>query len=113
MAAFPIGKDHDPRPRFPDHTRDLDPVLPAVLDSAVGDIKRTPPTHSQNLCRRFRFTGAIFGGPARSHLALRQIKNSRTLPALRGFQKRAAASLLYIVAVRRYSENIERAVVHI
>ena len=88
--------------------RHLQPILPGILDAAVWNIERTPPVCAKNFRRIRRFTRAIFGGAARSHLALRQIENAGALAALCRFQQCSAASLFHVVAVRGNGKDVER-----
>src|SRR5580698_10222768 len=90
-----------------DHARDFEPVLPSVFDTAVGKIVRSPPGDTENVCRVGSFARAIFGGAARSHFTLRQVKDAGALPALRHLRERAAAGLFYIVAVGGDGQNVE------
>src|SRR2546423_8049595 len=108
MPSFPVRKNHYTWPSFADDGGNFQPVLPSVLDPAIGDIKRPPPPHAKNSRGVCRLVRAIFGGASRTHFALRQIENSRPLSALRHLQQRAAAGLLYIVAVCGNCQYIER-----
>ena len=107
VPSLPVGQDDDARPRLPNHARDLQTVLPSILDAAVGKIQRPSPIDSQNLCRIIRFAGTIFRRAARAHFTLREVENARALPALRGFQQRAAAGLLDVVAVRGDGQHVQ------
>ena len=100
MPSFPVGKNHHSRPLLAKHTNHLQPVFPGVLDPAVGNVESFPPRDAENLSRVGRFLGTIFGGAARSHLALRQIEDAGAIAALRHLEQSAAAGLFNIVAVR-------------
>ena len=76
----------------------------------------TRPSGMSSACRQevhnifaasVRFAGAIFGAAPRSHLTLGQIENPGAMSELRHFQQRAAAGLLYIVAVSSQGKDIE------
>ena len=108
MPPLPVGQNDHPRPRLPNHGGDLQPVLVGVLDAAVRNVERAPPTHAQNLGRVIGFARAIFRRAPRPHLALRQVEDARALAALRGLQQRAAAGLLYVVAVRGDGQDVQR-----
>src|SRR5258707_13041937 len=99
MPSLPVRKDHHTRSLLADHSRYFEPILPGVLDAAIGNIKRLPPGDLQNLCRGFGLAGAVFGAAASSHLSLREIKDSCAEAKLCHFEQGAAASLLHVVAV--------------
>src|SRR3984957_667809 len=107
MPAFPVGKDHDSRSRLANHARDLQAVLPGVLNPPIRNVERAPPEDAKDLCCIVGFASAIFGGAARAEFALGQVKNPCALPALRRFEQCAAAGLFYVVAVGGDSQNIE------
>ena len=108
MPPLPVRKNDHPRPRLPNHARHLQPVLPGILDAAVGKIERSSPTDAQNLCCVVGFAGTIFRCAARPHLSLRQVENARALPAPRRFQQRTSAGLLHVVAVSGNGKNVKR-----
>src|SRR5258708_7515024 len=98
MPPLPIGKNDHPRPRLPNHAGPLQPVLPRVLHATVGEIESAPPTNPKNLCRVGGLARAILRRSASAHLALRQVEDASTLPALCRLQQCAAAGLFHIVA---------------
>src|SRR5580704_12783508 len=108
MPSLPIGKNNYPRSRLPDHAGHIQSVLPRVLDPAVRNVESPPPRHPQNLRSVIGLALAVFCRPAGPHLALGQIENAGDLSALRSFQQRPAASLLYIVAVGGDGKDVER-----
>src|SRR4051794_9314412 len=97
MASFPIGKDDDTRPLLADDTRDLQPVLPGVLDASVWNVERLPPAHFQNLCRSFGFARAVLRRAARPQLALSQVEDAGRVAQARHLQESAATGLLHVV----------------
>src|SRR5271169_3824397 len=107
VASLPIRKDHHSRPLLADYTRHFQPVLPRVLDPAVGDIESLPPGDAQYSRRLGRFLRAVFGGASRSHFSLREIEDAGALAPLRHFQQRAATGLFDVVAVGGEGENVE------
>ena len=82
-------------------------VLPGVFHSAVGDVQGLPPGNAQDSGGFLGLGGAVLCAAARAHLPLREIQNASPMAALRHLQQRAAAGLLYIVAVSRGCENVE------
>ena len=108
MPSLPVGKYHHSWPLLPQHAHHFQPVLPGVLDPPVGNVERLPPRRAQYFRRICRFARAIFGAAPRSHLALGQIEDSGAMAALRHLEQRAAAGLLYVVAVGSQGKNIER-----
>src|SRR5579863_696463 len=100
MAALPVRQNNHSWSRLANHARHLQAVLPRVLYAPVRNVEGPAPARAQNLRRIGRLARPIVGGPARPHLALRQVENARALPALRSFQQSAAASLLHVVAMR-------------
>src|SRR5947209_4436695 len=115
MASFPVGKDHYARPLLADDTRDLEPVLPRVLNATVGNIERLPPADFQDLCRGFGFASAVLSAPSRAELALGEIEDPGRVTQARHFEQGAAAGLLHVVAVRGNGKNVyaHRSSVHL
>src|SRR5579864_546124 len=107
MPALPIGKDDYTRACAPNHTCDLQAVLPRVLYSPVLDVERLPPRHFQNPCRFIRLPLAVFSTAASSHLAASQIENAGAMPALSHLQQGPAAGLLHVIAMRGDRQNVE------
>jgi hypothetical protein len=99
MASLPVGKNYNPWPRLSQNPCHFQPILPRIFDAPIWNIERSTPHRSQNLGSIGSFASAIFGRTARTHFALREIEDAGPLPALRGFQHRSAAGLLYVVAV--------------
>src|SRR5713226_1040226 len=99
MPRLPIGKDHSARLRLADYTCHLQPVLPSVFDSAIGDVECPAPSRLQDARCVSGLAGAVIGSAARSHFTLREIENAGAVSALRHLQQRAAAGLLYIIAM--------------
>lgn len=108
MTRLPVGKYHDPRPRFAKHARYLEPVFPSVLDAAIWDVECLPPRSLQDSGCVAGFPRTVFRGAARAHLALCQIQNAGAMPALRHLEQSTATSLLHIVAMRGNGQNVER-----
>src|SRR5438552_7876882 len=108
VAALPVGKNHHPRPLLTDDARDFQPVLPGVFHASVGNSGGVAPGDLQNLGRGFGFGGALLGGAARSHFALRQIEDAGAMSGLRHLQQSAAACLLAIIAMRSDGQHVER-----
>src|SRR6185312_8520634 len=52
------------------------------------------------------FAGAVVGGAARAHLAAGEVEDGGAMPLLHRFEKRAAAGLLDVVAVRGDGEYV-------
>src|SRR5713226_1051411 len=108
MPSLPIGQDHDARPSLADYGRDFQTVLPGVFHAAVGNVEGSPPTYTQDSGRIAGFAGAVVGRAARTHLALGQVKDAGAVSELGHLEQRAAAGLLYIVAVSGDGQDIER-----
>ena len=70
MSSLPIGKNHNAGTGFANDRGDFQPVLPSVLDAAVGDVESASPAGAENVCGIIGFTGAIFGGAAGAGFAL-------------------------------------------
>src|SRR5580700_7113570 len=100
MAPLPVWQNNHSWSRLANHVCDPQPVLPGVLDAPVRNVEGPAPARAQNLRRIGCLARPIVGGPARPHLALRQVEDAGALPALRSFQQSAAASLLHVVAMR-------------
>src|SRR5690348_10854870 len=99
MAAFPIGKNDDPRTRAPNRRRDLQSVPPAVFDATVRNIERLAPAHLHEQAGLVGFALTIRSGAPGSEFASRKIEYARALPFLRHLEQSAAAGLFDIVAV--------------
>jgi hypothetical protein len=108
MAAFPVGKNQHARTLLAEDADDLQPVLPGVFDAAVRYVECLPPCDFQNSRRLGRLARAIFGRAAGAHFALREVENAGAVAALGHLEQRAAAGLLYIIAMRGEGENVER-----
>ncbi len=102
MPPLPVGQNDHPRPHLTNYARDFQTILPCVFDVPVRDVERAAPLHPEDLRRVGRLACPVLRRAACAHLALGQIKNSCALPVLRGFQERAAARLLDVVAMRGY-----------
>src|SRR5439155_22651652 len=107
MASFPVGKYHYSRFLLADDAGNFQAIFPGVFDAGVGNIERLAPGNTQNFCRFFGFAGAVLDCAARAHLALGEIENAGAVAALRHLEQRAAASLLYVVAMRGDGEDVE------
>src|SRR5208337_3959542 len=99
MSRLPIGKNQHARAQFANDARDLDAIFEGVLDAAVGNVERVPPTDFEDARRLLGLAGALLDGAARAHLALREVENGSAAPALSHLEQRAAAGLLDVVAV--------------
>src|SRR5512133_2522049 len=106
MAALPVGENHDAWFQGADHAGDFQAIVPGVLDTAVRDVESVTHTYFQDAGGFGSFAGAIVSGAARSHLAASEVENGGALAAFGGFEQRAAAGLLNVVAVSGDGENI-------
>jgi hypothetical protein len=108
VTALPVGKNQHARPLLAENARDFEPILPVVFDTAVGNIKRVAPANFQDARRLRGFAGAFFGGTARSHFSLGQVKDPSAISALGHLKQSSAAGLFHIVAVSGKGEKVER-----
>ena len=108
MACLPIGKDDDSRPLLPQHSHNLQAILPGVFDTPVGNVQGVPPTDIENLGCFSGLAFSIFGGASGAHLATREIENAGTAAALGHFKQSTAAGLLHVVAVSSNGQNVNR-----
>src|ERR1019366_5674202 len=99
MPRLPIGKNQHARAQLTNGARDLNPIAKGVLDTAVRNIERSPPTDFQDARRLVGLTRPVFNAAARAHLALREVKDGSAVAALRHLEQRAAASLFDVVAM--------------
>src|ERR1019366_1266122 len=99
MTRLPIGKNKHARAQLTNDTRDLDPVAKGVLDAAVRNIERSPPTDFQDARRLVGLTRPVFNAAAGAHLALREVEDGSAVSALCHLEQRAAAGLLDVVAM--------------
>src|SRR5215831_20084966 len=106
MSSLPIGQDQNARSSFTNHRSDLQPVLPCVLNSAVGDIECASPFHAENFRRIVRLTFAVVSRAARAHFPAREIEDACFLSALCGLQQSSPARLLYGIAVCGDCQNV-------
>src|ERR1700751_2158602 len=107
MPALPVRKNYNPGPRLANDGCNLETILPRVLNASVGNVEGAAPDYAENLRSIIRLALPVFGRAARSHLAARQIENSRPLPLFRSFEQGAAARLLHVVPVRSDGQNVE------
>src|SRR5271166_4064170 len=107
MASLPVRKNQHARAQLANDARDLGAILEGVLDAAVRNVERTPPTDFEDARRLVRFARAIFDGAARAHFALREVEDGGAASALGHLQQRAAAGLLDVVAVGGNGENVD------
>src|SRR5215471_14787911 len=112
MPALPIGENHDARTLFTDHTGNLHPVLPGVLDAAVGNVQRVTEADLEDAGGVGGFTGAVLGGAPCAHFSLRQVEDSGAQPALRHFEQRTATRLLDVIAMGSNRQDIQGWSVH-
>jgi hypothetical protein len=108
MTPLPVGKDDDSRPRLANHTCNLQSVLPGVLDAAIWYVERLPPLDTQDFRGLGRLPRTIFGSPACTHLALRQVENPGATSVLCHLEQRPAAGLLNVVTMRGNGQDVER-----
>src|ERR1019366_7690148 len=108
MAALPVRQDDHARALLANDAGNLNAVGVVVLNPAIRDVERFAPRHLQNARCVGRFAGARFGRAARSKLALREVKDAGACALRRHLQQRAAAGLLYIVAMRGNGEHVKR-----
>ena len=113
MPPLPVRKEDNAGASLADHSRNLQPVFPRVLDAAIGNIERLPPAHAQDFCRVFGFARAAFCAAASSHFALREIENAGAMALPGRFEQCAAAGLFYVVAVGGYGKNVKRSRRHV
>src|SRR4029077_5409129 len=105
MAALPIGEDDNARALLADHPSNFQPILPGVFNATIGDIERVPPTDSQDSCRSLGFGGALGSAATRPQFTLGEVEDASFVPQGGHLRQRAAASLLYVVAVCRNGQN--------
>src|SRR5881396_1789084 len=67
-----------------------------------------PHRHPQRLCGTLGLRGARGGITARSHFALREIKNPHAMTGLYSLGERAAAGELHVIAVRGNRQQVDR-----
>src|SRR5882724_5193638 len=108
MPPLPVRQDQYFRTLLPDHARDLQSVLPGVLDAAIGNIERVPPRNFQDPSGFGRLACAVSGCAARSHFALSEIEDTGAIAAGCHLEQSSAAGLLDIVTMCGKSEDVER-----
>src|SRR5579863_9628020 len=107
MPALPVGENHYPRTLLADQACDLQPVLPGVLDPAVGDVERVAVGDLQNLRSLGGFVSAVLRRAARPHFSLGEIENAGAKTALRHLEQRAATGLFDVVAMGGDGQDVE------
>ena len=106
MASLPVGKNDDARAKPAEDADHGDAILKRVLNGAVGQGERLPPSHAQNARGFFGLAGALLGRAAGSGFALGEIENGSAQAARRHAQQCAAAGLLHVVAMRGDSQDV-------
>src|SRR6266852_2669233 len=107
MPPSPIRENQYLRTLLPDPTRDLQPVLPGVLDAPVGNIECCAPRNFQNARSFGRLACPVFSRAAGAHFTFCQVQDAGAVSALGHLEQSAAAGLLDIVTMRGESENVE------
>src|SRR5664279_135690 len=106
MTRLPVGKNQHARAQLTNDARDLDPIAKGVLDPAVGNIERSPPTDFQDARCLIGLTRPVVNAAAGAHLALREIEDGSAVSALRHLEQRAAAGLLDVVAMGGNGQDV-------
>src|SRR4051794_37394510 len=107
MSALPIGKDHNARTSASDYACDLQAVDPGVLDAAIGNIKRLPPSRLEKPSCLAGLAFPIGGGAACAHFAASEVENAGAPTGLGCLQQGPATGLFNVVAMRGDSEDLE------
>src|ERR1039458_3126401 len=89
MPRLPIGKNQHARAQLTNDACDLNPIAKDVLDAAVGNVERSPPTDFQDARSLVGLARPVFNAAARAHLALREVEDSSAVPVLRHLDRKS------------------------
>src|SRR5271166_1362115 len=113
MASLPVRQNHYARASLADHARNFQAIFPGIFDAAIGNIECAAPPYAKNRRCIRGFLRPILSCAAGTHFTLRQIEDAGALAALRGFQQRPAAGLLYVITVRGDGQDVESRYGHV
>src|SRR5258708_4416101 len=100
MASLPVRKDHHTRTRPANHSCNLQPVDPGVLNPAVRYVQSFAPGDAKKTRSFVGFAFAIGGRAACAHLTASEIEDSRMASSLRSVERSAATGLLNVITMR-------------
>src|SRR5271167_592479 len=107
MPAFPVGKNQHAWALIAKHLRDLQPIVPGVLDPAIGNIERLTPRHFQYPSGVGCFPGAVFHSAARSHLTLRQVEDAGAVSSFGHLEQSSSTGLFNVVAMGGQGQDVD------
>src|SRR5947207_140661 len=107
MATLPVGKNNHSRPGPPDYARNLQPVLPDILNTTVWNIERLAPRNAQDFRGLGSLALAIFSRSACSHLATREVENTGATAECGHLEQGSGAGLFNVVTMRGDRKDVE------
>jgi hypothetical protein len=108
MAALPVRENHDARTKPAQHGGDLEAIFLGILHVAVRQIEGFAMGDAEDIRGGFRLGGSLFGGTPSASLAAREIEDARAPTQRLLDEKRPAAGLLDVIAMRSDGKDVEQ-----